>query len=78
MNELLKNLDKLKTTKLGEERIRKNLNIEINDVIDWCKQRIMNPQAEIYLKGKNWYAEVNKCIITVNASTYTIITVHKV
>ena len=34
-------------------------------------------RAIIGRQGKNWYAQIDGCIITVNASSYTIITAHK-
>ncbi|WP_439328855.1 DUF3781 domain-containing protein [Desulfovibrio cuneatus] len=76
-NELLLHLDKLHTTKLGMERIKTNLHLDTWDVVDWCKQAICAPHCSITRKGKNWYAEVGDCRITVNAHSYTIITAHK-
>jgi len=37
----------------------------------------MDKRAIIGRQGKNWYAQIDGCIITVNASSYTIITAHK-
>ena len=76
-NELLKNLDKLRTTELGVERIKRNLSLDTDDVVDWCKVKINSANAVITRNGKNWYANVDNCIITVNAYSYTIITAHK-
>ena len=78
-NELLKNLDKLHTTELGVERIKRNLSLDIdtNAVVDWCKTKINPAHATITRSGKNWYVSVDNCIITVNAYSYTIITAHK-
>ncbi len=76
-NELLLNLDKLHTTELGVVRIKKNLSLDTENVVDWCKTKIKLEYAEITRKGKNWYINVDKCIITVNAYSYTIITAHK-
>lgn len=76
-NELILNLDKLHTTDLGVERIRKNLRLEAEDVVGWCKKEILEPNADIIRKGKNWYISVADCVITVNAYSYTIITAHK-
>ncbi|MCC0782631.1 DUF3781 domain-containing protein [Clostridioides sp. ES-S-0108-01] len=76
-NELLRNLDKLHTTELGVVRIKKNLSLETNDVVNWCKTKIESSSAVINRKGKNWYISVDNCIITVNAYSYTIITAHK-
>lgn len=76
-NELLKNLDKLHTTELGAERIKKNLSLDTNDVIDWCKTKIHSANAVITRNGKNWYVNADNCILTINAYSYTIITAHK-
>ena len=73
---LLENLDKLHTTKLGEERIRKNMSLECDDVIKWCKEIIERRDTRVLKKGKNLYIYADECIITVNASSYTVISVH--
>ncbi len=75
--ELLLNLNKLHTTPMGVDRIKKNLGIDVDDVVIWCKNEIKSPDAIIVRKGKNWYATVDNCIITVNAHSYTIITAHQ-
>ena len=77
MNDLIANIDKLHTTELGIERIKRNLGLETTDVVAWCKQSIVSPHCSVYRKGKNWYCEINGCSITVNAHSYTIITAHK-
>ena len=77
-NGLMFNSDRLHTTKLGAERIKRNLNLEADDIILWCKGVICSPDCCITRKGKNWYACLNGCIITVNAHSYTVITAHKV
>ncbi|MCR5765157.1 MAG: DUF3781 domain-containing protein [Treponema sp.] len=78
-NELLQNLDKLHTTPMGVDRIRRNLGLgdNIPDVVAWCKNQIESKDADITRKGKNWYCTIGGCIITVNAYSYTIITAHK-
>lgn len=93
-NELLKNLDKIHTTELGVDRIKKNLelkkqeieedfsldkeNMIHDDIVSYCKDKIKSPNAIIERKGKNWYVTIDDAIITVNASSYTIITAHKI
>ena len=77
-NELLENLDRLHTTELGVIRIKKNLSLNVENVIEWCKEKISLFNAEITRKGKNWYITIDNCIITVNAYSYTVITSHKV
>lgn len=76
-NELLKNLDKLHTTELGVERMKRNLSLDTDDVVDWCKTKINSANAFITRKGKNWYVNVGNYILTVNSYSYTIITAHK-
>lgn len=77
MNSLIKNLDKLHTTALGEERIKRNLQLQAEDAVQWCRAQILDKNAIIERVGKNWYATANGCKITVNAHSYTIITAHK-
>lgn len=72
-NGLLKNLDKLHTTELGVERIKRNLSLDTDDVVEWCKTKINSANAVITRKGKNWYVNVDNYILTVNAYSYTII-----
>ena len=78
MNELITNIDKLHTTELGVARIKRNLYLDTNDVVAWCKKRIKDSNCSIVREGKNWYATINGSKITVNGSSYTIITAHKV
>lgn len=79
MNELLDNIEKLHTTPMGVERIRRNLDLgdDIKNVVDWCCKKIALPKTNIFRKGKNWYCKIDGCVITVNAYSYTIITAHK-
>ncbi len=74
--ELLNNINMLHTTIMGEKRIKKNLNIKC-DVVEYCKNRIIDKKCGIYKKGKNYYCEIDNIIITINSYSYTIITVHK-
>lgn len=74
---LIQNLDKLHTTGMGKDRIRKNLDLDTDDVVLWCRKKISDSKSNIFRKGKNWYIEIENCVITVNAYSYTIITAHK-
>lgn len=74
---LLSSLHQLHTTALGAERILKNLRLDTDDVVGWCRQKIESEGASISRKGKNWYITVDGCEITVNAHSYTIITAHR-
>lgn len=73
---LLSNIDKIHTTQMGRDRIRKNLKIDNDNAVDYCKEKILNKNCNIYKKGKNWYCEVDDIIITINSYSYTIITAH--
>ncbi len=75
--ELLSHLDKLHTTELGVVRIKRNLSLDTEDVVEWCKDKIRSEYAIITRRGKNWYVNVDDIVITVNAHSYTIITVHR-
>ena len=75
-NKLIKNLDKIHTTELGNLRIKENLNLDTKDAVIWCIKTIKKAD-KIIKKGKNWYVYFNK-IITINANSYTIITAHKI
>ena len=78
-NDLLDNIEKLHTTPMGVDRIRRNLSLDDNvkDVVVFCRQKILNDKAAISRQGKNWYIKIDGCIITVNAYSFTIITAHK-
>ena len=76
-NELIKNTDRLHTTELGAVRIKRNLSLECDDTVKWCRDKILSAEAVIERKGKNWYITVEGCVITVNAYSYTIITAHR-
>ena len=76
MNDLLLNIDKLHTTSMGEDRIKKNLGIN-DDAVNYCKNKVLDNNSIIYKKGKNWYCEIDNIKITINSYSYTIITAHK-
>jgi len=75
MNNLLDDIDRIHTTELGLERIKRNLNLKTDDIVAWCKDKIRRAQA-ITQKGKNWYVYSGNAVITINAHSYTIITAH--
>lgn len=82
MRDLIENIDRLHTTELGAERVRKNIGLDMDtsdaDVVVWCREMIVSPEASIIRKGKNWYARLDDVLITVNATSSTIITAHRV
>lgn len=74
---LLNNIDKLHTTELGIDRIKRNLKTDIIDIVEYCKNKVLNKNCNIYKQGKNWYCEIDGIKITINSYSYTIITAHK-
>ena len=76
-NALIENIGRVHTTEMGVERIKKNLGLGTIDVVEWCRERILDKNARIERNGKNWYVVIDDSVITVNARSYTIITAHK-
>lgn len=74
---LLNNLDKVHTTEMGIDRIKKNLKLDTDDVVEYCKNKVLDKNCNIYKQGKNWYCEIDSIKITINSYSYTIITAHK-
>lgn len=77
MTTLLEHIHNLHTTELGLQRIRKNLSLEVDDVVAWCKEKILDERAVITRNGKNWYILIDNYKFTVNSHSFTIITAHK-
>ena len=75
--ELLDNSDKVHTTEMGVDRIKRNIGVDVEDIVKYCIDKIKQENAVIEREGKNYYVTVDGIIITVNASSYTIITAHK-
>ena len=75
---LLLNIDKVHTTKMGIDRIKKNLKLDTNDVVLYCKNKILDKNCNIYKQGKNWDCEIDNIKITINSYSYTIITAHTI
>lgn len=73
---LLDNINKVHTTEMGINRIIKNLKLNTNDVVEYCKNKVLDKNCNIYKQGKNWYGEIENIIITINSYSYTIITAH--
>lgn len=73
---LFADIDRLHTTVLGRERIRRNLRLDTADVISWCRAQVLAPDSRIVRRGKNWYVRGSLCEITINAHSCTIITAH--
>ena len=76
-NDIINNIDKIHTTKMGVDRIKRNLKID-EDVVLYCKNKILDNSCFFEKKGKNWYCKIDNIIITINSYSYTIITAHKI
>ena len=73
---LLQNIDKVHTTEMGIDRIKKNLKLDTNNEVEFCKSKVLDNHCNIYKQGKNWYCEIDNIKITINSYSYTIITAH--
>jgi len=47
MNDLAQNIDKLHTTRMGAERIKRNLNLQTDDMVAWCKEAVDSKTPEL-------------------------------
>ena len=63
---------------MGIDRIKRNLKLDTNDVVEYCKQKVLDKNCKIYRQGKNCYCEIEDMVITINAYSNTIITAHKI
>lgn len=75
--ELLGRLAEIHTTELGAGRIKRNLSLNTDDPVEWCREIILRPDSKVERRGKNWYIRAEGCVITVNAYSCKIITAHK-
>lgn len=74
---LIENMERIHTTEMGVERIAKNLELNNIDVVEYCKEIIKNKKSDVEKKGKNYYVYFEDKILTINSSSFTIITAHK-
>ncbi len=73
---LIDNIEKIHTTEMGIGRIQKNLGIK-DEPVSYCISKLLKKDSVVTLEGKNYYVEVDNCRITINSSSFTIITAHK-
>ena len=64
---LLDNISKVHTTEMGIDRIKKNLKLNTNDVVEFCKNKILDKNCNIYKQSKNWYCEIDNIKITIES-----------
>lgn len=73
---LFDNIDKIYIIEMGIDRIKRNLKIDIVDVVEYCKNKVLDKNCNIYKQGKNWYCEVENIKIIINLYSYIIIIVY--
>ena len=73
---LLENIDKIHTTEMGVTRIQRNLGID-DEPVSYCISKLERDDSVVTKEGKNYYVEVDGCRITINSTSFTIITAHK-
>lgn len=77
MQNLTADLDKLHITDSGVARIKRNIDLQVDDIVLWCQESVK--QADIIIgQGKNWYVYKRGVVITINAQSNTIITAHPI
>ena len=73
---LLENVERIHTTEMGVGRIQRNLGID-EEPVGYCISKLKQDNSVVSKEGKNYYVDVDGCIITINSSSFTIITAHK-
>lgn len=77
-DELTDNINMIHTTQLGIGRIKNNIDLDDStDVVEYCIKIIKDENSSVTKKGKNYYVTCNNIILTINSSSFTIITAHK-
>ena len=74
---LIENIDKIHTTEMGVGRIQRNLGID-DEPVSYCISKLKKEDSKVKKEGKNYYVKVDGIIITINSSSFTIITAHKI
>ena len=75
---LIRNIDKIRTTPMGTDRIKRNLGLDDIDAVEYCKALILYKTCRAYQRGKNWYCETGNVRLTIHSGSYTIITAHMI
>ena len=55
----------------------KNLKTDAADIVEYCRNKILDQNCHINRQGKNWYCEIDNVKITINSYSFTIITAHR-
>jgi hypothetical protein len=58
---------------MGAERIRRNLGLSADDVVEWCKAAVNGaPDSAVVRRGKNFYVRGNGFVITIIAGSQNL------
>ena len=75
--EFLLNIDNINVTPEGRIRIKESLNLNLEDVVEYCKNKISDKNCKISREGKNWICITDDIKILVNACSYMIVSAKK-
>ena len=75
--ELLDNIVKIHTTELGVERIKRNLKLKTDDVVEYCRNILKNENYDVEKKCKNFYEKYKDINFTINSYSFKIINAHR-
>ena len=67
----------MNTTSKGLIRIQESLSSDIEDVVEYCKNKIRDKNCKISKEGRNWICITDDIKIIVNSCSNTIVTVKK-
>ena len=75
--ELKQRIEHIDTTSLGYDRIKRNLQLQNDEPVEFFIKCIRENSSLVRKEGKNYYVYIRDIIITINSSTLNVITAHK-
>lgn len=76
-NRLLENADRIHASEMAAQRLRANLELVRMDPVTWVREAVLDPGAEITLKGRKWHVHWQDTLITIHDGTFAIDTGQK-
>lgn len=76
-NRLLENADRIHASEMAAQRLRANLELVRMDPVTWVREAVLDPGAEITLKGRKWHVHWQDTLITIRDGTFAIDTGQK-
>ena len=77
IEKFLLNIDNINVTPEVRIRIKESLNLNLEDVVEYCKNKIGDKNCKISREGKNWICITDDIKILVNACSYMIVSAKK-